>query len=131
MSKDPSCSGWPRGTVPSWQARRLQAWVTGWSCGMASSRYSVKRLKWLKRQNNFGCSFVDDWSWNMTNINALEGIRCPKCGNEGHFYIAGSAMFSVFDDGVGEYFDTEWDGGSYCRCANCGHEGILENFGYA
>jgi len=66
----------------------------------------------------------------MVNINALEGIRCPKCKNEIHFYIAGSAIFSVFDDGIDECLDTEWDGGSYCRCASCRHEGILKHFGY-
>lgn len=43
----------------------------------------------------------------MANMNALEGMRCPKCGYDDHFYIAGSAMFSVFDDRVDECLDTE------------------------
>lgn len=62
------------------------------------------------------------------NINVLEGIRCPKCGNEESFCISVKTMAIVCDDGVSElYGDNAWDDDSYIEC-HCGHSGTVGNF---
>lgn len=55
------------------------------------------------------------------NINCLEGMICPKCGNEGPFDIAGATIFRVSDDGVEYYEGAEWDDTSICACSECIH----------
>lgn len=62
------------------------------------------------------------------NENCLKDIRCPSCGNEDGFYIAGNALFHVTDDGTDEYEEVEWDCTSYVRCAKCNHEGDVSHF---
>jgi hypothetical protein len=64
----------------------------------------------------------------MTNTNCLENIKCPDCGNEGSFRIAGTAIFIVTDDGTGDHGDVEWDDGSYAECAGCKRHGTLKDF---
>jgi hypothetical protein len=70
----------------------------------------------------------------MTNTNCLEGIRCPKCGQEDRFMIAANIIAEVTDDGAdvasphyGNGF--EWDEESYCRCPECNLEGKVKDFG--
>lgn len=62
------------------------------------------------------------------NENCLEGLACPRCGHYSHFYIAGTALFSVFDDGTDEHYDVEWNDKSYIRCSVCDFEGKLGEF---
>lgn len=62
------------------------------------------------------------------NENCLEGVSCPKCGQDKRFWIEGEAMFDVTDDGTTEFQDVEWDDDSLCRCRECGHQGILAAF---
>jgi hypothetical protein len=69
----------------------------------------------------------------MTNSNCLEGIRCPKCGQEDRFMIAAKIIADVTDGGAdvaspkyGNGF--EWDEASYCRCPECDFEGKLKDF---
>ncbi len=62
------------------------------------------------------------------NENCLEGIQCPKCGSTGPFWIAASAMALVYDDGVEEYQDMEWDKNSTIKCARCDEIGELADF---
>jgi hypothetical protein len=64
----------------------------------------------------------------MTNTNCLEGIKCPACDNEGRFRIAGTAVFTVTDDGTEDHGDIEWDDGSYAECTGCGRHGTLKDF---
>ena len=64
----------------------------------------------------------------MTNTNCLEGIRCPKCGQEDRFFIMGCAQFEVTDDGSDAVGDHEWDDSSATRCVQCGFDGELKDF---
>jgi hypothetical protein len=62
------------------------------------------------------------------NVNCLEGMRCPECGSYEPFLIGIKTVGKVFDDGVSETFDNEWDDDSYCRCCECDHEGAVADF---
>jgi hypothetical protein len=64
----------------------------------------------------------------MPNTNCLQGIKCPACGNEDRFRIAGRTLFTVIDDGTDDYTDVEWDDGSYAECAACHRPGTLKDF---
>jgi hypothetical protein len=63
-----------------------------------------------------------------TNTNCLEGIKCPDCGNEDRFFIAGETVFTVTDDGTEDHGDIAWDDDSYTRCPECDREGALKDF---
>jgi hypothetical protein len=64
----------------------------------------------------------------MTNTNCLEGIKCPACGNEDRFRIAGTTVFTVTDEGTEDHGDIEWDDDSHVECAQCYHHGALRDF---
>jgi hypothetical protein len=64
----------------------------------------------------------------MTNSNCLENIQCPACGNEDSFRIAGTAIFTVTDDGTEDHGDIEWNGDSYAECTQCCRHGTLKEF---
>jgi hypothetical protein len=64
----------------------------------------------------------------MTNTNCLENIQCPNCRNEESFRIAGTAIFTVTDDGTEDHGDIEWDDDSYAECAQCHRHGTLAEF---
>ena len=65
----------------------------------------------------------------MANENCLAGFRCPSCGSEGPFKIEARVLVTVYDDGTdGSYSGTEWDGGSYCECFDCGKDGTVKDF---
>ena len=64
----------------------------------------------------------------MTNTNCLEGIKCPACGNEDRFRIAGRTLFTVTDEGTEDYGDSEWDDDSYAECTECYRHGTLKDF---
>jgi hypothetical protein len=65
----------------------------------------------------------------MTNTNCLEGLRCPSCGADDAFYIVAAIEVLVGDDGTedqgGDYI---WDKDHPCRCAACGHHGLVRDF---
>ena len=64
------------------------------------------------------------------NTNCLEGIRCPECGQEDEFRIAGSSIFTVVDDGIEDHGDVEYDDDSWALCPafECEYEGKLGTF---
>src|SRR5258708_37057548 len=65
----------------------------------------------------------------MTNTNCLDGIKCPKCGNEDTFRIEVTTMATVTDDGAEvEHVDMDWDETSYAECAGCYKFGQLSHF---
>lgn len=66
----------------------------------------------------------------MTNINCLEGIRCPKCKQEKEFFIEGTQLFRVTDDGAEGEGDIEWGDESRVSCASdeCELTGELKAF---
>lgn len=65
----------------------------------------------------------------MSNTNCLVGIACPRCKDEGPFWISPvTTAILLFDDGVMEYEGAEWDDAAYFRCTDCGHEGPASEF---
>jgi predicted RNA-binding Zn-ribbon protein involved in translation (DUF1610 family) len=66
----------------------------------------------------------------MTNENCLEGLKCPKCGNEDRFFILATIVADVTDDGadIAKHSDMEWDSASDTRCPDCGETGLLSQF---
>ncbi len=66
----------------------------------------------------------------MANTNCLEGLACPKCGNDGRLYIHGMSVFEVFDDGTARHWNVEWDDDSHtvCPISDCKFEGKLGEF---
>lgn len=69
--------------------------------------------------------YVDDAE---PNENCLSGMRCPKCGAYEPFYIMCIALAEVWDSGVEEYIEPEWDDDSYCRCKQCEFTGKVKDF---
>lgn len=55
------------------------------------------------------------------NENVLAGVRCPKCGSPAPFRIVATCWALVFDDGVDESCEYEWDGDSLCECQTCSY----------
>ena len=54
------------------------------------------------------------------NTNCLEGLRCPKCKAREPFYIMlKSACAVVYDNGVSEVTEPDWDSNSPARCISC------------
>ena len=64
----------------------------------------------------------------MTNDNCLEGIRCPRCGQEEHFRITALVACHVTDEGSEPTGDHHWDEDSFTRCPDCGFQGALRCF---
>lgn len=65
----------------------------------------------------------------MANKNCLEGVRCPKCGQEDRFHINAEITVSVTDDGT-EDMDGNygWSENSACFCPDCEFNEILSFF---
>lgn len=64
----------------------------------------------------------------MANVNCLDGIRCPKCGNEDRFNVVASVLVEVTDDGTGDSWDIEYASDSMPQCATCKHVGKWSDF---
>lgn len=67
----------------------------------------------------------------MPNINCLQGIRCPKCGNEDEFLIQALVTVTVTDEGSSdEGCNHEWTDDSFCECGSyeCEYTGKLKDF---
>lgn len=65
----------------------------------------------------------------MTNINCLEGIKCPGCESEGPFEIGITGTALVSDNGIEDYVgDSYWDDDSYIICPQCGESGKVREF---
>jgi Zn ribbon nucleic-acid-binding protein len=64
-----------------------------------------------------------------SNTNCLEGMKCPKCGQEDSLKIEATCIFTVTDDGTeDEGNGHEWGDTNYCECPDCGHHGIVADF---
>ena len=62
------------------------------------------------------------------NDNCLRGIRCPKCKSTEPFNITASCEAQVYDDGVTDTFDFDWDDDASCECGECGFTGEVQKF---
>jgi hypothetical protein len=66
------------------------------------------------------------------NLNCLDGMRCPLCGQRESFYVLASHEVLVTDNGTeDEGGDWEWDDGSPARCRVCRHNAPLREFAIA
>lgn len=65
---------------------------------------------------------------NDKNENCLAGMRCPECKSDGPFWIEGTAMFKLFDDGTDDYEQVELKDDGACKCCDCGHFGTVGDF---
>jgi hypothetical protein len=64
----------------------------------------------------------------MTNTNCLEGIQCPRCGQEDRFHITAVITCDVTDEGSDPFGDHYWDDESFTRCPECDFQGALKAF---
>ena len=65
------------------------------------------------------------------NVNCLENVRCPNCGNSDKFYVIGTALFEITDDGVEiapDAADIEYEDDARAFCPDCPYEGAWETF---
>lgn len=62
------------------------------------------------------------------NTNCLDGMRCPQCGATEPFRIAVTTWYRVFDDGLDNHGDVEWDDASFCTCEACNHTSTVAEF---
>lgn len=65
------------------------------------------------------------------NIELLEGMQCPRCGNFGPFKIRTECTVLVSDDGIEDISNcggNEWDDTSNCACSICDHAGQVKDF---
>jgi hypothetical protein len=55
----------------------------------------------------------------MANTNCLEGMKCPKCGQEDRFRIKAEAVFDVTDDGAELFGSVDWNDEATVVCVEC------------
>lgn len=64
----------------------------------------------------------------MANTNCLDGMKCPECGSDEPFRIASQCWAMVFDSGVEDTSDLEWNDNDACQCPLCGYMGKVKDF---
>lgn len=66
------------------------------------------------------------------NSNCLEGIRCPRCGQNDAFDIGATVTLRVTDAGwtAEESQDAEWDEKSRITCPDCNTTGTIRDFSH-
>jgi RNase P subunit RPR2 len=62
------------------------------------------------------------------NDNCLSGMMCPNCKSDGPFRIEVKTMATVYDEGVEETEDNQWEEDSYCECKECDQTGTVKDF---
>ena len=62
------------------------------------------------------------------NTNCLEGVACPKCGQEDKFLVQATSTFELYDNGTGDHSDVEFDNDSWMLCPICEYEGEYQTF---
>ena len=66
----------------------------------------------------------------MANENCLAGMRCPKCKSYGPFHISISAWALVYDDGIEDTENGDWDQENACLCGDpkCAYQATVAEF---
>ena len=62
------------------------------------------------------------------NSNCMRGLECPECGESEMVRVQVNTLMELFDNGHGDYFDCEWDEGSYMECSSCDYNGTAKDF---
>ncbi|MGP9796948.1 DUF5983 family protein [Halomonas sp. 86] len=60
--------------------------------------------------------------------NSLSDFKCPSCGDHQAFEIVVTCRAVVYDDGVEETFEHEWDDNSLCVCKGCKFRGVVADY---
>ena len=63
-----------------------------------------------------------------TNVNCLEGLKCPQCGQSDRLLIEGTSVFEVVDDGTESHSSVEWNDSSVTQCPECHLGADLKHF---
>lgn len=64
----------------------------------------------------------------MTNTNCLEDFRCPACGYTESFRLVATCVIKLYDSGIEDSEEFEWEDRNWCQCCNCGHDGSVSDF---
>ena len=66
----------------------------------------------------------------MKNVNVLEGISCPRCGNDDEFRVLAEVTVQVTDDGTGtdDSSHYNWDDEAWTLCTECEFEAVWGTF---
>jgi hypothetical protein len=66
----------------------------------------------------------------MSNVNCLEGLACPRCGNADSLLITANVRLFVTDDGAdfAQGCDPNWNDDSVATCPECDFDGTLAAF---
>ena len=64
------------------------------------------------------------------NANCLEGVACPKCGQDDYIRVEGTAVFILTDDGTEDHAGVRWDDDSWANCPvdECNFTGTMKDF---
>ena len=64
------------------------------------------------------------------NTNCLEGLACPKCGQDDYIRVEGTAVFILTDDGTEGHAGVRWDDDSWANCHvdACNFTGTMKDF---
>lgn len=60
--------------------------------------------------------------------NCLAGLKCPKCSHTDGFKIEATCLATVFDDGVDDAVEYDWNEHSACQCRSCDYRGLVGDF---
>ena len=63
-----------------------------------------------------------------SNDNVLAGLKCQRCGSLEPLQIETRCISVVWDDGVDDTREFEWDSNSPCVCVECGYTGTVLDF---
>jgi len=95
----------------------------------------AKKIPWLEELSNAWGHFEQDQreaSHMPPEFRAItmDDLQCPECGHRESFVIEVSECLLMFSDGVALHGDggEEWGLGSYCRCYQCDHSGMVYQF---
>ncbi len=62
------------------------------------------------------------------DLSDLFELGCPACGQADHLQILITTLARITTEGSDPEGEHEWDDGSYCRCPECGRDGIVADF---
>lgn len=61
--------------------------------------------------------------------NELDGMSCPRCGNDQKLNITATTFVVLTANGVEGTIDGyQWEDDSECSCPKCGHDGVVADF---
>lgn len=62
------------------------------------------------------------------NVNCLENMRCPNCGNMDRLIVTGLSSFIVTDDGAEQVGDIEYGPNAKTQCYECNYQAKWKDF---